>query len=212
MISLSFTALNISTITKNIRAKVKWTLSRVRFFSFSVAWLLLMPRISIQKQEVREVIAPSTLGKRAEIRAMMNMTPIEPLKASLNAIVGNRSSGAVEIPLEAAYTYKMPPRKRKRRFTTNQYGRKRHNILLRVLKRFDAYIFLHHLLMQASHGNGNKHTSQQMLTQKRSGLDIGIDDFLYTLSTSCYRCQSVTQGLCYYKNAGYQSYQHSRSL
>ena len=51
----------------------------------------------MQKQDVSEVMAPSTLGNKAEIRAITNITPIVPLNAGLNAIVGKRSSGAVEI-------------------------------------------------------------------------------------------------------------------
>ena len=31
--------------------------------------------MSIQKQDVSDVIAPVTLGKRAEIKAMINITP-----------------------------------------------------------------------------------------------------------------------------------------
>ncbi len=52
----------------------------------------------MQKHEVKEVIAPSTLGNKAEIRAMIKMMPIVPLKASLKAIVGNKSSGGTAIP------------------------------------------------------------------------------------------------------------------
>ena len=98
MISLSFIHLKIITIIKNTNAKVKCTFSRVRFLSFSLDSLFFMPKISIQKQEVSEVMAPSTLGNKAEIRAMINMMPMVPLNALLSAIVGNRSSGAVLIP------------------------------------------------------------------------------------------------------------------
>ena len=57
----------------------------------------------MQKQEVSDVMAPSTLGNNAEINAMINNMPIEPLNASLKAIVGNKSSGAVVIFIFVAY-------------------------------------------------------------------------------------------------------------
>jgi hypothetical protein len=57
----------------------------------------------MQNQEVREVMAPSTLGNNAEINAIINNTPIVLLNSLLNAIVGNRSSGAVTILLAVAY-------------------------------------------------------------------------------------------------------------
>ena len=59
--------------------------------------------MSMQKHEVSDVMAPSTLGNNAEISAMIKMMPMVPLNASLNAIVGNNSSGGTLIFLEAAY-------------------------------------------------------------------------------------------------------------
>ena len=56
----------------------------------------------MQKQDVSDVMAPSTLGNNAEINAMINMIPIAPLNALLNAIVGNRSSGGTFIPFALA--------------------------------------------------------------------------------------------------------------
>ena len=44
-----------------------------------------------------DVIAPSTLGNRADISAIIKIIPMAPLKVSLNAIVGNKSSGATVI-------------------------------------------------------------------------------------------------------------------
>src|SRR6187200_1178354 len=93
MINLSFIHLKIKTMIKNTNAKLKCTFNLVLFFSFSVASLFFNPNISIQKQDVSDVMAPSTLGKRADINAMMKMIPIEQLNALLNAIVGKRSSG-----------------------------------------------------------------------------------------------------------------------
>ena len=103
IINLSLMALKSKTIKKNIRAKVKCTFNLVRFFSFSVPSFLLIPRISIQKQDVSDVIAPSTLGNRADINAIIKIIPIAPLKASLSAMVGKRSSGGTVIPFELAY-------------------------------------------------------------------------------------------------------------
>ena len=103
MISLSFIHLKIKTIIKNTRAKVKCTFNLVLFFSFSVPSLFFNPSISIQKQDVNDVMAPSTLGKSAEINAIIKMMPIDPLKALLYAMVGNRSSGGTDIFCVLAY-------------------------------------------------------------------------------------------------------------
>ena len=86
------------TMIKNTTAKAKCTFSLVRFFSFSVPSFLFSPSISIQKQEVSDVIAPSTLGNKAEIKAITNMIAMALLKLPLSAMVGNKSSGAVCIP------------------------------------------------------------------------------------------------------------------
>ena len=71
--------------------------------------------MSIQKQDVSEVMAPSTLGKSAEINAMIKRTPIDPLNASLSAIVGNKSSGLSVGKLAcAAYKINMVTQSHKR--------------------------------------------------------------------------------------------------
>src|SRR4051812_12869786 len=67
MINLSLMNLNTSTIIKNKAANVKWTFNRFLRFSFSVPGFLFRSRMSMQKQEVIDVIAPSTLGNNAEI-------------------------------------------------------------------------------------------------------------------------------------------------
>ena len=87
---------------KKTSAKLKCTFNLVLFFSFSVPSLFFNPSISMQKQDVSDVIAPSTLGNNAEIKAIMKMIPIEPLNALLKAIVGKRSSGGTFIPCALA--------------------------------------------------------------------------------------------------------------
>ncbi len=49
---------------KKTSANVKCTFNLVLFFSFSVPALFFKPSISMQKHEVSEVIAPSTLGNK----------------------------------------------------------------------------------------------------------------------------------------------------
>ena len=65
--------MQIMKITENVRC----TVMRIRFCCFSVRFgFLLMPSISIQKLEVNAVSAPSALGNKADISAMMKMIPI----------------------------------------------------------------------------------------------------------------------------------------
>src|SRR5690349_17247395 len=103
MISLSFIHRNNKTIRKNTPANAKWNFSLVLFLSFSDASDFFNPSISIQKQEVSDVMAPSTLGNNAEMRAMINIMLTAWPNVLLNAIVGKRSSGAVLIPFADAY-------------------------------------------------------------------------------------------------------------
>ena len=67
MIDLSLITLKIITKIKKIKVNVRWTIFLVLEFSSSDFWFLLMPKISIQKEEVSAVIAPSAEGKSAEI-------------------------------------------------------------------------------------------------------------------------------------------------
>ena len=124
MISLSLINLKINTIIKNTKAKVKCTFNLVRFFSFSVPLLFLNPRISIQKQEVSEVMAPSTLGNNAEINAMIKMMPIAPLNALLNAIVGNRSSGRYCYSVCTCIQIKYTSQNKEKKIHNHQHGGK----------------------------------------------------------------------------------------
>jgi hypothetical protein len=56
---------------------VKCTDNRRRRFCFSFKSVLsLMPSMSIQKEEVRAVKAPSALGNKAEIKAIIKITEI----------------------------------------------------------------------------------------------------------------------------------------
>lgn len=48
-------------------------------------------------------MAPSTLGNKAEIMAITKIIPMTPLNVSLEAMVGNKSSGTAVIPFELAY-------------------------------------------------------------------------------------------------------------
>ena len=51
----------------------------------------------MQKHDVSDVMAPSTLGNKAEIIAMIKIIPMLLLNVSLNAIVGKRSSAGTLI-------------------------------------------------------------------------------------------------------------------
>ena len=77
MIDLSLIILNNTTINKNTTAKVKCTFNLVRFFCCSVPSFFCNPKISIQKQDVSDVIAPSTLGKSAEIKAIIKIVILD---------------------------------------------------------------------------------------------------------------------------------------
>src|SRR5690606_4692916 len=110
--------LNIITARKKMKAKLKCTVSLIFLLKLSDhSSLLFSPRISIQKEEVRAVSAPSALGKSADIRAMMNI--IETAAGmKFNAVVGNKSSAGTLMEFWAAKMYNKPPRKRKRKFTS----------------------------------------------------------------------------------------------
>jgi hypothetical protein len=64
MMDLLSITLKAITIKKKMAANVKCTVSRVRFFCLSVRFsFLFSPNISIQKDEVSAVKAPSALGR-----------------------------------------------------------------------------------------------------------------------------------------------------
>jgi hypothetical protein len=78
MIDLSSIHLNTIVHTKNKRAKHKCTVIRVFFCIDSVApSFRLMPRMSMQKEEVSAVSAPSAEGNNAEMRPMINKMDTE---------------------------------------------------------------------------------------------------------------------------------------
>ena len=76
MMDLSLITLKIITKIKKIKVNVRWTIFLVLEFSSSDFWFLLMPKISIQKEEVSAVIAPSAEGNSAEISPIMKTTPM----------------------------------------------------------------------------------------------------------------------------------------
>src|SRR5215216_209022 len=89
IIDLLSIALNAITIIKKIMANTKCTVNLVFFFSFSVRpSFLFNPKISIQKEEVRAVKAPSALGKSADIRPMMKIIEIAAGIIPRKAMVG----------------------------------------------------------------------------------------------------------------------------
>jgi hypothetical protein len=65
--------------------------------------------MSIQKEEVIAVNAPSALGKRAEISPMIKMIPIAELRYPPKAIEGKISSPLNTILFWAANKYNNPP-------------------------------------------------------------------------------------------------------
>src|SRR5215203_2018852 len=92
MIDLLLTHLKAITIRKKMIANVKCTASLFFFFSFSVrSFLFFNPKISMQKDEVNAVKAPSALGKRAEINPIIKITEIT-FGIKYKATVGNKSS------------------------------------------------------------------------------------------------------------------------
>ena len=72
----------------------------------------------MQKDEVSAVIAPSALGNKAEIKAIIKMIEMIAGTPSPNAMVGNNLSGAVLIPLALAYKYKSPPKNKNNNTTS----------------------------------------------------------------------------------------------
>ena len=96
--------MNIITNKRKMNAKQRCTRFLILFFSLSVqSSLLFSPRISIQNEEVNAVMAPSALGKSADINAMMKITDIIAGIPSPSAIVGKSLSGLAVIPFCVAY-------------------------------------------------------------------------------------------------------------
>ena len=74
MIDLSSIHLNIMMHKKKITAKLKCTVILVFFVCFSVNDVLrFTPKISIQKDEVSAVKAPSALGNKADINPIIKI-------------------------------------------------------------------------------------------------------------------------------------------
>ena len=93
------------------------TVSLVFLFAFSVRPALrCIPRISIQKEDVRAVKAPSALGNKAEISPIINIIAVMG-GIYFNAIVGNKSSEATVILFFNANKYNNPPINKKRKLT-----------------------------------------------------------------------------------------------
>ena len=98
-----FITLNIITNKRNTKAKTRWTIFLVLCFCLSVqSSLRFNPSMSIQNEDVSAVIAPSALGNRADIRAIIKITEMIPGTASPRAMVGNNRSGLASIPLVVA--------------------------------------------------------------------------------------------------------------
>src|SRR4249919_1492409 len=99
IIDLSLIHLNIITQRKKIIAMVRCTRKRtfLRCFS-SRSSLFFKPKISIQKDDVNAVNAPSALGNNAEIRPIIKMIETNDGKYC-NATVGKRSSPFIAILL-----------------------------------------------------------------------------------------------------------------
>ncbi len=69
--------LYIKTKMRNTKIKTRCTRWRIFFLrASSMFWFRLMPSISMQNEAVSAVMAPSELGNKAEINAMMNITEI----------------------------------------------------------------------------------------------------------------------------------------
>ena len=96
MIERSSIILNIMVQTKKMIAKVRCTVRRVFFlvasFSFSSR---LIPSRSMQNEDVSAVSAPSALGKRAEMRPIINRiemaagnTPLAAVDAIILGVAG----------------------------------------------------------------------------------------------------------------------------
>src|SRR5687768_12114014 len=93
MMDLLSISLKAITMIKKIMANEKWTINLILFLSFSgQSSLLFNPIISIQKEEVNAVSAPSALGNNAEIRPMIKMIEIAAGIIPSKAMVGKRSS------------------------------------------------------------------------------------------------------------------------
>src|SRR4051794_24861072 len=118
MIDLLLIHLNIITHKKKITANIKCTVSLVFRFCFSLrSSLFFKPRISMQKEEVRAVNAPSALGNNAEIKAMIKMIEMNDGKYC-KAIVGKRSSPLIAMFCVVANRYSKPPSRRNKKFTS----------------------------------------------------------------------------------------------
>jgi hypothetical protein len=109
MIDLLSIILKIRIQTKNIIAKERCTVNRTLLFLLSFQpSLLLSPKRSIQKEEVRAVNAPSALGKSAEINPIIKMIPIASGRYC-NATVGKRSSPIIFLPSIRSCLPSYPP-------------------------------------------------------------------------------------------------------
>ena len=86
-------------------------LRRVTFFCFVSSQFVLrfIAKISIQKEEVRAVIAPSALGNKADINAMIKITDTNG-GICFKAISGNNLSPVTATFWLAAYKYNKPPK------------------------------------------------------------------------------------------------------
>src|SRR6478735_4758708 len=99
IIDLSLIHLNIITHKKKIIAIVRCTRRRIFLRCFSSrSSLFFNPNMSIQKDDVNAVNAPSALGNNAEIRPIIKMIETKDGKYC-NATVGKRSSHLIAILL-----------------------------------------------------------------------------------------------------------------
>ena len=89
---------------RNITANDIWTFFLISTCLFSLQPFCFIPRMSMQKEEVNAVSAPSALGNNAEINAIINMIDNQGGKCCI-AIVGNKSSPLVVIECVSAYRY-----------------------------------------------------------------------------------------------------------
>ena len=97
---------------RNSAANPRCTRRRQRICAAALnSGLRCTPKISIQKVDVRAVSAPSTLGNRAEMRAMKKISCTTAGKCP-STMAGNSLSPVAVTPASGAYRCSKPPRNR----------------------------------------------------------------------------------------------------